>query len=79
MAEEVEKCRSNRPIFAGAVNITGRWAPTLSGSRVLLKNDRKSGILAFATAQFLQLVTETVTITTHGTFMAFPYPFEQLC
>ena len=36
--------------------ITGRWAQTLTASRFLLTNDRNSGIVVFATQQFLQLL-----------------------
>ena len=37
------------PTSAGTLMITGRWARTLTGSRFLLKNDRNSGIVVFAT------------------------------
>ena len=37
------------PTSAGTLLITGRWARTLTGSCFLLKNDRNSGIVVFAT------------------------------
>ena len=64
------------PTSAGTLMITGRWARTLTGSQFLLKNDRNSGIVVFATEQFLQLITETAIIIIDGTFKACPYPFE---
>ena len=67
------------PTSAGILMITGRWANTLTDSRILLKNDRNSGIVVFATEHFLKLITETSNITTDGTFKACLYPFEQLC
>ena len=67
------------PTSAGILMITGRWANTLTDSRILLKNDRNSGIVVFATEHFLKLITETSNITNVGTFKACPYPFEQPC
>ena len=66
------------PISAGTLMITGRWARTLTGSLFLLKNDQNSGIVVFATEEFLQLITELAIIITDGTFKACRYPFEQL-
>ena len=50
------------PTSAVTLMITGSWARTLTGSRILLKNDRNSGIFVFGTEHFLQLITETAII-----------------
>ena len=51
---------------------------TLRGARFLLKNNRCSGVVAYATRQMLEKLSQTSIIIADGTFKACPEPFEQI-
>ena len=60
------------------LDIRGRWKKTLTGAR-LLKNNRSSGVVVYATRRMLEKLSQTSIIIADGTFKACPEPFEQTC
>ena len=51
---------------------------TLKSARFLLKNNRSSGVVVYATRQMLQKLSETGINIADGTFKACPEQFEQI-
>ena len=58
--------------------IKGKWAKTINGKQFLIKNDKKNGIVIFATKKSLKILGKSATILCDGTFKCCPPPYEQL-
>ena len=58
--------------------IKGKWAKTINGKQFLIKNDKKNGIVIFATEKSLKILGKSATILCDGTFKCCPPPYEQL-
>ena len=59
-------------------NIKGKWAKTFEGKPFLIKNDRKNGIVIFATEKSLKILAKSPIMLSDGTFKCCPPPCEQL-